>query len=164
MFRNFFCSHISIKQRRPVHGLGASSRGFDDNEWVTVLRTRALMKDPHYEDDGQHWHVLAAKDLDQDLYDADSSQPLRWGTSLLLLPFQQTNLEPCFRGRYVIRFSKYWTIKGSRRDSGKATDENEHGSYELPGQSGRRLKRAYWYWKVVKSLRLSSLQSMAVLC
>lgn len=76
VFRNFYCSHITIKQRRK---LGQATGGeVDDNPWVTVLRDRPLMEDPHYEDDAQYWHVITTKEFDMSAYDAESTSPLRW--------------------------------------------------------------------------------------
>lgn len=45
--------------------------------WVTILRDRALMEDPHHEDDAQCWHVITVDEFDRDAYDAESTAPLR---------------------------------------------------------------------------------------
>lgn len=45
--------------------------------WVTILRDRALMEDPHHEDDAQFWHVITTDEFDREAYDAESAAPLR---------------------------------------------------------------------------------------
>ncbi|CAM9272949.1 unnamed protein product, partial [Sphacelaria rigidula] len=70
VFRNFYCSHISIKQCR-------AGRNAKSDPWVTILRDRALMENPHFEDDAQDWHVISVEEFDQELYDPDSMAPLR---------------------------------------------------------------------------------------
>lgn len=49
----------------------------DDDPWVTILRNRPLMEDPHYEDDAQFWHVITTEEFDQEEQDAESTEPLR---------------------------------------------------------------------------------------
>lgn len=81
VFRNFYCSHISVKQRRdPSVGTSFGTvRGIIDiDPWVTVLRDRALMEDPHFENDAQDWHVLTVEEFDQEQYDTTSTAPLRY--------------------------------------------------------------------------------------
>ncbi|CAM9447427.1 unnamed protein product [Laminaria digitata] len=89
VFRNFYCSHITIKRRRPRRQQqlldGAKTQTeksgvtsiIDDDPWVTILRDRPLMEDPHYEDDAQFWHVVTADEFDQDEHDFESTEPLR---------------------------------------------------------------------------------------
>eukprot|EP00904_Undaria_pinnatifida_P010842 jgi/Undpi1/6889/HiC_scaffold_21.g09365.m1 len=90
VFRNFYCSHITIKRRRPrrqpqldtkldgKQDRGATrSGGIDDDPWVTILRNRPLMEDPHYEDDAQFWHVVTREEFEQEENDAESTEPLR---------------------------------------------------------------------------------------
>lgn len=76
MFRNFFCSHISIKQRRECGEAAGNGKARCD-PWVTVLHNKPLMEDPHYEDDAQDWHTVTAEEFDQEVYDAHSAEPLR---------------------------------------------------------------------------------------
>lgn len=84
MFRNFYCSHITIKQRRQrfdpemaVTSTSAAGSGMDGDPWVTILRDRPLMENPHHEDDAQYWHVVTADELDREEYDSESTAPLR---------------------------------------------------------------------------------------
>ncbi|CAM9108588.1 unnamed protein product [Hapterophycus canaliculatus] len=74
VFRNFYCSHITIK-RRQQHAKTAA--GIDRDPWVTILRDRPLMEDPHHEDDAQYWHVVRAEEFDQEEFDPQSTAPLR---------------------------------------------------------------------------------------
>lgn len=87
VFRNFYCSHISIKQcragRNAKVGAAATNRPggsatLESDPWVTILRDRALMENPHFEDDAQDWHVISVEEFDQELYDPDSMAPLRY--------------------------------------------------------------------------------------
>lgn len=89
MFRNFYCSHISIKQRRDFDIAGEAERGanysaardnssgIESEPWVTVLRDRAIMEDPHYEADAQDWNIVSTEEFDSEQYDASSTAPLR---------------------------------------------------------------------------------------
>lgn len=84
MFRNFYCSHITIKRRRQrfdpeiaATSTAAAGSGIDGDPWVTILRDRPLMENPHHEDDAQYWHVVTADEFDREEYDADSTAPLR---------------------------------------------------------------------------------------
>ena len=49
-FRNYYCDHITVKQKRGV-------------EWDVVLDRRRLMSSPHHEGDAQYWHVIRASEL-----------------------------------------------------------------------------------------------------
>lgn len=87
IFRNYYCSHITIKQRWESNGnIGAAATcggiggTVESDPWVTVLRDRALMTDPHFEDDAQDWHVITVEEFDQGKYDADSTAQLRYNT------------------------------------------------------------------------------------
>lgn len=75
VFRNFYCSHITIKQRRQLDGTSGVEN--EAGAWSTVLLDRPLMEDPHHEDDAQHWHVIAVDEFSKE-YDADSPSPLRY--------------------------------------------------------------------------------------
>lgn len=68
----------------------------DDDPWVTILRDRPLMEDPHYEDDAQFWHVVTTEEFDQEEQDAESTEPLRCHSSVfgLYLVLQSTAV-PC---------------------------------------------------------------------
>ena len=91
VFRNFYCSHITIKRRRrrqqQLNGAKPKSGGktMDDDPWVTILRDRPLMEDPHYEDDAQFWHVVTTDEFNQGEYDAESTEPLRCHSSVCFL-------------------------------------------------------------------------------
>ncbi|CAN0069546.1 unnamed protein product [Ascophyllum nodosum] len=74
VFRNFYCSHITIKQHKQIEG--APGVGKEAWVWATILRDRPVMEDPHHEDDAQYWHVVAVEEFSQE-YDADSAAPLR---------------------------------------------------------------------------------------
>ncbi|KAG5190961.1 hypothetical protein JKP88DRAFT_275006 [Tribonema minus] len=50
VFQNYYASHVTLRVQR-----GGASDAFD---WETVLDRHPLMRDPHYEGDAQHWHVL----------------------------------------------------------------------------------------------------------
>ena len=67
VFRNFYCSHITIKQRQQLEA----------EDWSTILLDRPLMEDTHQEDDAQHWHVIATDEFNKN-YDADLASPLRY--------------------------------------------------------------------------------------
>lgn len=71
----------------------------EGDPWVTVLRDRALMEDPHFEDDAQDWHVITVEEFDHEQYDADSTSPLRYNTYRT-----QQNVELQNRGGVVIMF------------------------------------------------------------
>ena len=75
VFRNFYCSHITIKQHKQIEG--APGVGKEAWVWATILRDRPVMEDPHHEDDAQYWHVVAVEEFSQE-YDADSAAPLRY--------------------------------------------------------------------------------------
>ncbi|CAM9581237.1 unnamed protein product [Choristocarpus tenellus] len=93
VFRNHYCSHISVKQRRGGvtardANLGASCGhmkrqddesgvGGVEETWVTVLRNRSLMEDPHYEGDAQDWHIIGVEEFDELQYNPESKAPLR---------------------------------------------------------------------------------------
>lgn len=84
MFRNHYCSHITIKRRRQLldpetapTSATATGSGIDGDPWVTILRDRPLMENPHHEDDAQYWHVVTADEFDREKYDAESTAPLR---------------------------------------------------------------------------------------
>lgn len=84
VFRNFYCSHITIKRRRQrvdpetaATSTAAAGSGTDGDPWVTILRDRSLMESPHHEDDAQYWHVVTADEFDREEYDAESTAPLR---------------------------------------------------------------------------------------
>lgn len=55
----------------------AAGGGKDEDPWVTILRDRPLMEDPHHEDDAQYWHVVTADEFDRELFDPESAAPLR---------------------------------------------------------------------------------------
>lgn len=78
VFRNFYCSHITIKRRQQQRGTAAATGGGKGGDpWVTILRDRPLMEDPHYEDDAQYWHVVTADEFDREQFDPESTAPLR---------------------------------------------------------------------------------------
>lgn len=92
MFRNFYCSHITIKRRqKPLGTAAATGGGKDGDPWVTILRDRPLMEDPHHEDDAQYWHVVTADEFDRELFDPESTAPLR---SAIMFCFTGT-MESC---------------------------------------------------------------------
>lgn len=79
VFRNFYCSHITIKQRRQRFDTAtAADCGKDGDPWLTILRDRPLMEDPHHEDDAQYWHVVRSEEFDPEEYDAESTAPIRY--------------------------------------------------------------------------------------
>lgn len=73
VFRNFYCSHITVKQRQ----FDGQTSGMAGDPWVTILRDRPLMKDPHHEDDAQYWHVVTADEFNLEAYDTELTSPLR---------------------------------------------------------------------------------------
>lgn len=78
VFRNFYCSHITIKRRQHHANLATGAGGGTDADpWVTILQDRPLMEDPHHEDDAQYWHVVRAEEFDQEEFDSQSTAPLR---------------------------------------------------------------------------------------
>lgn len=97
VFRNFYCSHITIKRRQQNFNTAAATGGGKDGDpWVTILRDRPLMEDPHHEDDAQYWHVVTADEFDRDEFDPESIAPLR---SASMFCFTQE-----FRSRGLVRF------------------------------------------------------------
>lgn len=84
VFRNFYSSHITIKRRRQrfdpetaANSTAAAGGALDGDPWVTILRDRPLMENPHHEDDAQYWHVVTADEFDWEGSDAGSTAPLR---------------------------------------------------------------------------------------
>ncbi|CAM9693594.1 unnamed protein product, partial [Discosporangium mesarthrocarpum] len=91
VFRNHYCSHVTIKQRRESatnsndyldeesedNGVVEGRGGKGEDPWETILLNRQLMEDPHYEGDAQNWHVINVDEFDKDNYRPNSNAPLR---------------------------------------------------------------------------------------
>ena len=70
-FQNHFCASIVIDQLVAEHGGSGSGAS---GEWRTVLPRRALMRDPHSEEDAHVWEVVSASDFDSPEW-STSGQP-----------------------------------------------------------------------------------------
>ncbi|CAM9707690.1 unnamed protein product [Scytosiphon promiscuus] len=116
VFRNFYCSHITIKRRRQdVDTAAVPGGGIAGHPWVTILRDRPLMEDPHHEDDAQHWHVVRAEEFDHDEFDPQSTAPLR------IYLYQSS---PMWK---KIGLHHVKVITWSRADSNAVEEDSSHG-------------------------------------
>ena len=61
IFRNYYCSSVCVQAK--LHDSG--------DKWVT-LASKQLMKNPHYEDDAQNWHLIHV-DTQQQLLKIEST-------------------------------------------------------------------------------------------
>ncbi|CAM9153738.1 unnamed protein product [Ectocarpus sp. 4 AP-2014] len=121
VFRNFYCSHITIKQRRQRFDTAtAADCGKDGDPWLTILRDRPLMEDPHHEDDAQYWHVVKSEEFDPEEYDAESTAPI----SRIYL-YQSSPMWKTFGLHHVkaVSWSRAGSSKGGR-DGEREADGN----------------------------------------
>lgn len=130
VFRNFYCSHITIKRRRQLSNTAATTAvddGTHEDPWVTILRDRPLMDSPHHEDDAQYWHVVTADEFDRKEYDPESTNPLRlaivrfnsemqpWGYGRFRPSYCSTamKLGVCLNARPLLAFGRIYLYQSS---------------------------------------------------
>ena len=65
-FQNFYTHAITIKQFIP-QGASANAREEMKNEknWVSVLKNYQLMRNCHFENDAQNWHIIGVELVSQ---------------------------------------------------------------------------------------------------
>lgn len=97
-FRNYYCAAITVKQRLPAspstEGWASSSRESESGarnglRWKTVLKSRRLMRHPHYENDAQDWHELHVGEFSSDF---EPSRVMKEGGALRFYLEQPSNL------------------------------------------------------------------------
>ena len=61
-FQNFYTHAITIKQFIPPSA-GANSKEDMKNEknWVSILKNYQLMRNSHFENDAQNWHIIGVE-------------------------------------------------------------------------------------------------------